>query len=449
MRKVKCLLLIVIIFSFMLNMVSFSASTQNESGIMSAQQFKKACPIGLGFQSFERKQLFGSIYEYSIIFSTGDGEYDKIRIHRVVKEKAPYIPIKTENAVMMIHGDTANFTTTFLPVSGQNADSKSLAAYLAKNNIDVWGIDLRWTFIPDDVTDFAFMKDWDTELHLGDIELSVKFARLFRILSGCMNSKILMLGHSRGAFYSFAYANMETQKPAILRDIEGIIPMDLIIKLSDENEDLKQAALTRYQNLKRQYDEGVYYDNEGASLKYVALMAKTAPDEMSAIIPYLTNKQVAAFLLSATYATFEPPLEPFTPYYHLNAGTFDENGMPTGFQFTSLDYLIDIALRTPSYQSIGEMLDCEAIISEAVDLPYDDYLEDINIPVFYVGAAGGEGKYGQHILSLIGSDDKDSLILELHPPEYSMLDYGHTDLIWADNAVSLVWEPILSWINVH
>ena len=184
-------------------------------------------------------------------------------------------------------------------------------------------------------------------------------------------------------------------------------------------------------------------------MKYVASMAKSAPDEMSALIPYLTNKQVATLLLTATYTTFEPPLKPFTPYYHLNAGTFDEQGLPTGFQFTNLDHLIDIALRTPSFQSIGEILECEAIISEAVDLPYDDHLQEIEIPVFYVGAAGGEGKYGQHILSLLGSDDKESLIVELYPPECAMLDYGHTDLVWADNAQSLVWKPILNWINEH
>lgn len=449
MKKSKYIVVIMVLTAIFLSMFSFSALAQNEIGLMSMKQFKQASPKGLDFCSFERKHLFDDVYEYSMIFKVGKGKYDKIRIHRVVKERAPYLPIKTENAVMMLHGDTANFNTTFLPTSDQKPVTQSLAAFLAENNIDVWGIDLRWTFIPDNVTDFTFMKDWNTELHLSDIELSVKFARILRCITNCGNEKLLMLGHSRGAYYSFAYANMETQKIAMLRDIKGIIPIDLILKLAPENEDLIQAANTRYQLLKQKYDSGIYCDNEGASLKYVASMAKSAPDEMSALIPYLTNKQVATFLLSATYATFEPPEEPFTPYYHLNAGTFDEQGLPTGFQFTSLDYLIDIALNTPSFQSIGEMLECEAIISEAVDLPFDDYIEDIEIPVFYVGAAGGEGKYGQHILSLIGSSDKESLIMELYPPEYAMLDYGHTDLIWADNAQSLVWEPILNWIDEH
>jgi hypothetical protein len=170
---------------------------------------------------------------------------------------------------------------------------------------------------------------------------------------------------------------------------------------------------------------------------------------MSALFPSLTNKEVAMFLVSATFATFEPPVEPFTPSYHINAGIFDANGVPTGLQYANLDYLLDISLNTPSFQSIGEVLECEAMLSEAVDLPYDDYFHKIKIPVFYVGAAGGEGKYGQDVLALLGSSDQEALIVELYPPEYAMLDYGHADLLWADNAQALVWEPILNWLTAH
>lgn len=457
MKRGKHILVGLVLTAMLLIMVSFSVLAQEESSSCTSSLcfnqvsnlIKQICPKELEYYSLEREHLFDDVYTYSMIFKVGKGEFDKIRIHRVVKEKAPYLPIKAEKAVMMIHGDTANFNTTFLPASDYKPINQSLAAFLAKNNVDVWGIDLRWTFVPDDVTDFTFMKNWNTDLHLRDIKHSVKYARLVRSITNCGNGKLFLLGHSRGAYYTFAYANMETQKLEALRDIKGIIPLDVLLKAAPENENLKQAAYTRYQLLKQKYNSGIYCDNEGASLKYVALMAKTAPEEMSSLIPYLTNKQVATFLLSATYATFESPVEPFTPYYHINAGTFAENGLPTGFQFANMDYLIDIALSTPSFQSIGEILECEAMLSEAVDLPYDDHFSKIKIPIFYVGAAGGEGKYGQYVLSLLGSKDKTSLIVELYPPEYAMLDYGHADLIWADNAQSLVWEPIFNWIADH
>jgi hypothetical protein len=94
-------------------------------------------------------------------------------------------------------------------------------------------------------------------------------------------------------------------------------------------------------------------------------------------------------------------------------------------------------------------MDGEAIASGAVDLPYDDHLGRIKIPVFYVGAAGGDGAHGVYATTLLGSADKSSLVVALYPPDLAALDYGHADLLWADNAKTLVWEPIYNWIHTH
>jgi pimeloyl-ACP methyl ester carboxylesterase len=193
-----------------------------------------------------------------MVFQIGEGEYDKIGIHRVVKEIAPYQPLKAKNAVMLVHGDSSNFSTAFLPSTDKKPVQQSLAAYLAKNGTDVWGIDLRWTFIPSTVTDFTFLKDWNTALHLNDIKKAVKFARFSRAIDGSGEEKMYMLGHSRGAYYAFAYANEETQLTEQNRDLKGIIPIDLILKLGAENQDMKDAALVRYQLMKQAYDGGKY-----------------------------------------------------------------------------------------------------------------------------------------------------------------------------------------------
>ena len=103
----------------------------------------------------------------------------------------------------------------------------------------------------------------------------------------------------------------------------------------------------------------------------------------------------------------------------------------------------------PSFQSLGDTIDGEALWC-GDDTPYDDHLEEITIPVFYVGAAGGFGKYGVYTTTLLGSydkDDVDTLIVELYPPGAAALDYGHFDLLFADNAESLVWKPIYKWIK--
>lgn len=395
--------------------------------------------------SVKRQQLVGSIYEYTLVLKVGDGEFDKIGIHRVVEEKSPWVPIKTKRAVMLLHGDSCNFTNAFMaPTSNQ-----SFGTYLAGQGIDVWGIDLRWNCVPDSTTNFSFMEDWDTALHLKDIKLAVKLARTVRGITGSDNSKIFMLGHSRGAQFLYAYANEESQLSEKSRDLKGIIPVDMIYKLSAGNGDLKQAALVRYQAYKSLYDSGVYYSDEAKNMKIIAYLAQSDPDGLSPVVPGLTNRQAALFVLTSTFATYQEPLKPPTPFYHYLAGTFDENLLPAGLQFAAEDNIINNAFAAPDFQSIGEMIDGEAIISDSIENPYDDHLGDIVVPVYYVGAAGGFGEYGADTLDFLGSTDKESLIVKLYPPEAAALDYGHADLFWANNAKELVWEPICSWIKSH
>ena len=196
-------------------------------------------------------------------------------------------------------------------------------------------------------------------------------------------------------------------------------------------------------------DSGTCFSDEAVTLKYIAYLAATNPEDNSKIpgLGYLTNQQVAWFALSATYATY-PPMPPPVPYYHYCAGTFDDYGFPTGLQFTNSDYMLDFAFAVPSFQSLGEIIDGEAIMcSEST--PYDDYLDLIETPVFYVGAAGGFGAYGEYVLDLLGSTDKQSLIVQLYPPEGVALNYGHIDLLFADNARREVWMPIFKWIKRH
>ncbi|MDD2556321.1 MAG: hypothetical protein PHX16_08490 [Syntrophaceticus sp.] len=395
--------------------------------------------------SFTRKHLVDNIYEYYITLKVGAGKYDKIGVHRVIKERAPWVPISTSKAVMLIPGDSCNFTNAYMAPTA----NKSFGIFLAENSVDVWGIDLRWNFVPDTTTDFSFMKNWDTSRHLKDIKVAVKLSRTMRGLTGSGFGKITMLGHSRGAQFLYAYANEETQLPKICRDLKGIIPVDMAYKISPDNQELQQEALLRYQVFKSLHDSGVYYSEEGKNMKGIAYLAQSAPDDQSPLIPGLTNMQAALFALTATHATYEAPLQPPTPFYHYLSGIFDSNGIPTGLQFANIDNIITNAFAAPDFQSLGEMIDGEAIMSGSIETPYDDHLGDITIPVYYVGAAGGFGEYGTYTLTLLGSTDKDSLIVQMYPPEAAALDFGHADLFWSDNAKTLAWEPICKWIKTH
>ncbi len=417
----------------------------------------------------ERTQLIDDIYKYSFIFKVGDGDFDKIGVYRVVKEKQS-VPIKAKNAVMMVHGDTSDFDSEFLmsTMSDKVSMYHSLGIYLAQNNVDVWGVDRRWTFVPDNypettypycyIDGCSFMQDWDTALHLADLKLGVKFAREIRNETGSGSDKIFMLGHSSGAAFAYAYANDETQIEEGSRDLKGIIPVDMVYKFDPVNHSQEISdAYTRYLILKGMHDDlGIYYSDAAAQMKGIAYLSLTVPENLSPIpgLGDFTNQQVAWLVLSATYATYPEGIPPEVPFYHYCAGTFDEFGLPTGLQFTNSDYMLDFAFAVPSFQSLGEMIDGEALLCSD-DTPYDDHLGEITIPVFYVGAAGGFGEYGVYTTTLLGSydkdkpdnDDVDTLIVELYPPEAVALDYGHIDLLFADDAESLVWEPIYKWIK--
>ena len=425
--------------------------------------------------SIDRTRLIGNIYKYSFIFKVGDGDFDKIGVYRVVKEKQS-VPIKAKNAIMMVHGHTSDFDSEFLmsTMSDKVSVNHSLGIYLAQKNVDVWGVDRRWTFVPDyypGTTDpycyidgCFFMQDWDAALHLADLKLGVKFARIIRGLTGSGWGKMFMLGHSSGAAYAYAYANYETQIAKWRRDLRGIIPVDMVYKFDPDDPaqiPLIDNACLKCDKLQEKFDSGIFYSDEAVGLKYIAYQADMFPDGPSEIIPGLNQQAAWFFVLSATYMTEEDPFytdpdvtSPPVPFYHHCAGTFDESGLPTGLQFTNSDYMLDFAFAVPSFQSLSDTIDGEALLC-GDDTPYDDYLEEITIPVFYVGAAGGFGKYGVYTTTLLGSydkdnpdkDDVDTLIVELYPPEAVVLDYGHADLLFADNAESLVWKPIYKWIK--
>lgn len=397
----------------------------------------------------DRVQLTGGVYQYKALIKVGSGVHDLIGVNRVVKEKAPWVPAKTGQAIMLLPGDTSSFTSNFLGKFAQLPADQSLGVYLAQNDIDVWGIDYRWAFLSALAADFSFMKDWNTALHLKDIKTAVTIARKTREQSSGDGGKIFMLGLSRGAQFVYAYANAETQLPEADRDVKAIIPMDYAYKFAPERTDLKLAAQARYQAYQAQYDAGNYVIDDGAKSKALALLAMIFPNAPSLAVPGLTNKQAALYMLTATYASFVPPLQPYTPAFHYVAGTFDSNGLPLALQFSNYDYVSNKILSAPGYQSVGEMIDGEAIAAEVASAPYADHLQQITVPILYIGAAGGYGEAGLYTPTLLGSSDKSSLLISLLPAELAMADFGHVDLVWANNAKVLVWGPIANWIKAH
>ena len=92
--------------------------------------------------SLTRTPVLGDVVAYSVLVRVGPGEHDMIRLHRVVRESRPCVPIRTPQAVFLVHGAGVDFLTSFLgsTLSTQVPRGQSIGVFLAQRDIDVWGL---------------------------------------------------------------------------------------------------------------------------------------------------------------------------------------------------------------------------------------------------------------------------------------------------------------------
>jgi hypothetical protein len=390
-------------------------------------------------QCWQRQVVDGDIVHYSLRVKVGFGPYDFIGLHRVVRERFPNVPIRTRKSVFLQHGDIKDFTGMFLPgvTSPTIPDDFGLAVFLARAGLDVWGIDQSWSIVPPGVTDFNFMANWGMDRCIADLRTGLEIARVARRLTGNGNERMPLLGYSSGAALGFAYVNDEAGLPRGLRQVSAYIPVDYGLVTNDPA--WEQTGCEDLAFLQDMLDAGTYqFDNP---FVVFGPPARDDPGGPSAAIPGFTNLQAALFLATIpAYAVHS---------YHYLAGTFDSDGLPTGLQYTQIGMWIDFMCSAPPYEAAAFMRDYSLASCPSHDVPWDDHLGQISVPILYVLAEGGAGPGFVYTLDQAGSSDKTILRIGLHPPEEALLDYGHIDLFIADNAPALVWQPILDWLEAR
>lgn len=399
----------------------------------------------------ERRLLTPEVAEYSFALTVGPGPHDEIGVHRVVREQAPWVPASTWDGVMVAHGDVWPFDAAFLSAAAApgTPDHHALPVFLAEAGLDVWGIDFRWTRVPLAVSDLSFMADWGIETDAGDLRIALAVARLVRGATGHGAGRVHLLAWSRGGQIAYAYLDAETRVPAPLRHVAGFIPVDIYLKT--DVPEIREAACARYAIVAARIAAGEHAETAGQLVALLGQLAATAPDDPSPVIPGFTNEQAGLLLGSATYALLPPGLS-FVPFYHFVGGTFDGGGLPSGLLYSDQDLFFTLLTGGSPWQPLKGMADGDAAVCdgpEALDQPWDDRLAQVRVPVLYVGAVGGFGDYGVYTTTLLGSDDVSSLVVELQPPELQPFDFGHADLFLADDAPTLVWQPIVDWIADH
>lgn len=409
-----------------------------------------ACPdCRLG--ALERRLLTENVAEYTLPVRVGPGEHEVIGLHRVVRERAPFVPAPTSRAVLLAHGDIWGFDAAFLSSleTPDVPDGQALPVFLAEHGVDVWGISFRWTRVPADETDLSFMADWGIATDAHDLGVALALARVTRGLTGHGFGRLHLLGWSRGGQIGYAYLDGESRLPPALRQVRGFIPVDIYLKT--DVPEFRAAACLRFAFTQAQIDAGEDADPSGQLLAALGVLARTAPDDPSPVIPGLTNRQAALTAGAATFVFFPPGLE-FVPFYHFTGGTFDESGVPTSLLYTEEDMLFAFLAGGSPWQPLRELAEADASTCdgpEAPDQPWDDRLAEITVPVLYVGAGGGFGEFGVYTTTLLGSTDVTTLLVDLRPPEERLFDFGHGDLFSAGDAEELAWEGILEWLEGH
>jgi hypothetical protein len=388
------------------------------------------------------QKLRGDIYEFNYLLTTGVGRYHQVGVHRVVRVENGK-PIVSHNAILLAHGDAGTFNADFM---AGTTSPQSLPVYLAKYGIDVWGIDYGWSLVPPSETDFTFMQTWNLQRDIDDLEKALAFTRLVRVIMGSDGGRLTLLGFSRSVDTGYALLNEETQKPRAQRMVKGFIPLDLAFTTNDPGAQSDAcAAEAFFQSLLAQ---GIYDDNGGASDQVAGALALTDPNGISPFFPPDTNLQTILINGAATWE-FGPG---FPPYAHYIAGMFGPsgiNGIPTGFHYATTLRYEEALISEASYEPAQLKAEAEAIRCGDGNAIFSSHLGQIRVPVFYVGAAGGVGKYGLYTLSKLGSDDIQHHIVRFYPADQYALDYGHFDPLIADNAQDVVWSRILAWLMNH
>jgi hypothetical protein len=392
----------------------------------------------------ERQVIVDDIVHYSFLVSVGPGPYDVIGLHRVVREKKPGTPIKTKENIFLQHGDGVGFVKFIIGAAAPSMpDDFGAAIFLAENDVDVWGIDQSWVFVPTGITDFSFMADWGFQHDINNLSAGLGIARVARAMTGSGYGKMNLLGYSSGSILGYAYLSFETQLPPGLRHVGGFMPADCPVKFDLESS--RQASCEMAALYVDMLESGIYEEDD-AYIIFIMMgdLAKTDPDGDSPILPGLTNLQATLFVGTTTYALF-----PFTPWWHYVAGVYDESGMPVGLQYTDVDGYLDFITSASPYQPSLFYYDYLTLLCDEEDSPFDDHLGEITVPVLCIAPAGGLGEADIYSTTLLGSTDVTILLIRLLSAEEVTLDFGHIDLWTAENAPSLVWQPMYNWIKAH
>jgi pimeloyl-ACP methyl ester carboxylesterase len=395
----------------------------------------------------DRTELGDDIAHYRYDVAMGPGKYDVVRIHRIVREGRPNKPVSTRDAVMLLPGNPNTFEGIFMApmVTGVSELDHSIVIFLAKNDIDVWGMDYGWSLVPPDETDFEFMGQWGLAKDVAHAEAALSIVRSIRVGTGQGNGKLHVLGLSYGGQVAYTLVSEETVQPRGLRNVKGMIAVEIGVKLENEGDREFYCAMAEIDQARLDSNPPSSYANDiGWILQLLAYLASADPGAVSPFFAPLTNWQAALFVGTST--------ELLTPgqFWHLVGGYLDEYGIPSGLRFTDDQLWVGaMGASFPPYYPVRIDVDTDQLLCGTFDTPFDDHFAQITVPILHVGAKGGFGPSAYASTTFTASHDVTTITVQRLPDTDEAMDFGHVDTVLARDAETLVWRPILDWIMAH
>jgi dienelactone hydrolase len=381
-----------------------------------------------------RQHIVADLYHYQLDLRVGTTPNAIVRIHRVVRERAPRVVRPTAHAILLLHGDFANFVTNFVPTLGTPASSApGLAPYLAARDVDVWGVDRRWT-LPTTDGDISDLGGMGVTQELGDIETALAFARATRAISDGDAGPIVLGGFSHGAELAYAYAAGNG------RHVAALAALDVYYDLAPADADLQAFACANAAAEADALAQGSI-DSDNSFFIAAGQLDRSAPADPSPIFPPYTNQGA---LFTTAGLTYE--FAPYTPAYHLAAPVLDGDGNVTALRESSEDAVSAWFAGAPPHQSLREAADLDAIWCGTSPRPA---LANIHVPLIYIGAAGAFGAHGLYSTTRVSSTDVTTLVVHRFGPQRVAEDFGHGDLLYAADAPALAWHPLAAWLAHH
>jgi hypothetical protein len=102
-----------------------------------------------------------------------------------------------------------------------------------------------------------------------------------------------------------------------------------------------------------------------------------------------------------------------------------------------------------AHQAMLEAADFDRLLCGDGVQPVAAPLSNIRVPLYYLGAAGGIGSLGLYTTTVVSSEDVTTRIVQRFGAERRAEDFGHTDLLLADDAEALAWAPLATWLLHH